>query len=416
MITYIRYLAEERRWEQGRKPGSRLLEHTGGEWMEVRGMQPGNWYADDDHHRLKVADATDNVVPTPPNLARVRIQRVDKAEYYDWEYEGVLSLSGRKKTPPGVVVNTDCHTLDPGVLPAESFPTVGFNPAYVDVPESLTIDLTRIADKWAGHLPRGWSQVHAVLAKLRAEYSLDRQARAPEHHSHPVLWFLEESHRGPDYLFASAATLLLRSLGYPARFCLGYYAHPDKYDPATQHTPVSDDDLHLWPEVLLRDGQWLVVEPTPGYEVLPALKPWTERLADTLAFLGEWASRNAVWLSAAAALLGLTVVFRRRLADAIVTQTWRLFPGRTWRVQALRAMKLLERRAVLAGQRRQAGETLTEWVGRLPNSDAALSQLRSLAEWAAYAPSSPASDPPAVAVCQQAVRCWPYRRFRGGSA
>ncbi len=415
VVTYTRYSADERRWEQGRKPGGRFLEHTGGEWMEVRGQPPGDWYAADDRHRLKVADAADNVVPTPPNLARVRIQRVDKAEYFDWEYEGVLTLAGRKKTPPGVVVNTDCRTLDPTALPDDAFPTVGFNPVLTEVPEPLAADLTRIANAWAGDQPRGRRQVNAVLTKLREGYTLDRGGRAREGHPAPVLWFLEESHRGPDYLFASAAALLLRSLGYPARVCLGYYAHPDKYDPATQHTPVGDDDLHLWPEVLLRDGQWLVVEPTPGYEVLPALKPWPERVLDDLTAAWRWAVRNPVPLGVGVVAVSLLVVFRRRVFDAAVTLAWATFPGRTWRVRALRAVRLLERRAALAGHRRGAGETLAEWTSRLQASDTALSQLRRIAEWAAYSPTPPPGvDVPAA--CREAVRGWPYRRFSGGAA
>jgi hypothetical protein len=230
------------------------------------------------------------------------------------------------------------------------------------------------------------------------------------------LWFLEESGRGPDYLFASAAALLLRSLGYPARVCLGYYAHPDEYDPATQHTPVGEDDLHLWPEVLLRDGQWLVVEPTLGYDVLPALKPWQERLADTLAAVGRWAMRNVLALAAAITLVTLLVVLRRRVADAAFTAAWKLFPGRTWRQAALRAVKLLEHRATLVGKRRAAGETLAEWVARIPHSDTALTRLRTLAEWAAYAPTPPLPEANVLAACWEAVRHWPYRRFRGGVA
>jgi protein-glutamine gamma-glutamyltransferase len=415
VVTYTRYAAGEHRWEQGRKPGGRMFEHTGGEWMEVRGQPAGDWYAADDRHQLKVADPTDNVVPTPANVCRFRIQRVDKAEYYEWEYDGVLTLAGRKKTPPGVVVNTDCRTVDTARLADDSFPTFGFNPAYTEVPEPLAADLARIATGWAGHLPRGWPQVSAVLSKLRAEYILDRRARLPEGHPAPVLWFLEESRTGPDYLFASAAALLLRSLGYPTRFCLGYYAHPDKYDPATQHTPVGDDDLHLWPEVLLRDGQWLVVEPTPGYAVLPPLKPWQEQLADAVAAVGAWAGRNAVALTATVVLTVLLVVFRRRVADAAFTLKWALSPGRNWRQVALGTVKLLERRAALAGKRRGPGETLAEWVARLPNSDTALSQLRAVAEWAAYAPTPPDAD--IATACRDAVRGWTYLRFaEAGSA
>lgn len=416
VVTYGRYIAGEKRWEEGRQPGGRLLDHTGGDWMEVRGQSSGHWYTANDHHRLKVADATNNLVPTPASLTRFRIQRVDKPNYYEWAYDGVLGLAGRMRTPPGVVVNTECRTLVPADLPDDAFPTVGFNTAWTEVPNPPVGDLTRIATAWAGDKPRGWPQVNAVLSRLRAEYTPDRRTVAPADHPAPVLWFLEESRRGPDYLFASAAALLLRSLGYPARVCLGYYASPDKFDSTTQHTPVSDDDLHVWPEVLLGDGQWLVVEPTPGYDVLPALKPWDEQLLDALTGVARWGVRNAVSLAAGMVVFVLLVVFRRHVFDAVVTLAWVVFPGRTWRQVALRGMKLLERRAALAGRRREVGETLAEWTSRLPNTDAALSRLRLFAEWAAYAPVSPLSEPDVTAVCREAIRRWPYRRFCGGNS
>ena len=133
------------------------------------------------------------------------------------------------------------------------------------IQEAAHPEIERLARVWAADRPRGWPQIEAVLTKLRTEYVLDRDAAAPPEHPAPVLWFLTESRRGPDYLFATAAALLLRSLDYPTRVCLGYYAAPDAYDPETAHMPVKASDLHFWPEVLLRDGQWLVVEPTPGY-------------------------------------------------------------------------------------------------------------------------------------------------------
>ncbi len=417
VVTYTRYDTTEARWMQGDKPGARRIEadDAGDQWMRVNGMPPGGWYATNDRHKLKVADLKSALVPSPANLARFRIQRVDKAEYYEWEYDGVLALAGRQKTPPGVVVSSDCRTLDPTRLPPEAFPIVGYD-TLLEVPDELKTSLTATAQEWAGHLPRGWPQVNAILTTLRTDFTLDRRASAPPGISHPVGWFLTESKRGPDYLFASSAALLLRSLGYPSRVCLGYYAHPDKYDPATQHTPVSDDDLHLWPEVLLSDGQWIVVEPTPDYAVLPPLKPWQEQLADAAQALGGWVVRNWLPLAVAVAALALLITFRRRAWDAALTAGWRLFPGRTWRAQTLRTVRLLERRAALAGRGRAAGETLSEWMTRQQNGDTALSQLTTLAEWAAYSPVPPVQEADVPAACQHAVRIWNYPRFSRGTA
>ena len=82
-------------------------------------------------------------------------------------------------------------------------------------------------------------------------------------------YFLFEQRRGDDYAFATAACLLLRSLGYPCRFVEGLYADPRRLDPKTQQTPVQmPGDLHTWVEVMLPGHDWIVVEPTPGFDVL----------------------------------------------------------------------------------------------------------------------------------------------------
>jgi transglutaminase-like putative cysteine protease len=424
-VAYETYNPESGRWREGRQPNNRTFEAEGGDWMAVGNLRDGDWYAGDDRHRLKVADLKDNLVPTPAHLTRFRINKVDRPDYYQWDYEGVLALAGRKRTPPGVVVTTDCRTIDPRRLDATVFvptaPGGGALPHLGDVPAGDRAGLGRLAAAWAGDRPRGWPQIDAVLTRLRTDYTLDPQTTAPADHPAPVMWFLAESRRGPDYQFATAAALLLRSLGYPARVCLGYYAAPAAYDPETGHTPVKKTDLHVWPEVLLRDGHWLVVEPTPGYEVLPPLQSWGEWAADRLAALAAFTSRNAVPLAGLAVVAGLLVWRRRRVWDAVLTLRWAAFPGRTWRDAALRAAAVLDRRGALAGRGRRPTQSLTDWAGGLPADDA-LGRLVGLAEQAAYAPAlpPPVAEADVLPLCRRAVRAWSFRRFvsapPGGSA
>jgi len=418
VVAYDRYDSDARRWEEGRKPEFRPLvpDEDGDDWMRAGGKRSAGWYAADDRHRLKVADLKSNLVPTPAMLARVRIRRVDKPNYYAWDYDGVLALAGRRKTPPGIVVHTDCRTLDPGRLPAAAFPA-GAAPELLDVPPALRPELDRLAAEWAGAVPRGWPQVEAVLARLRDGYALDRSATAPADHPAPALWFLTDSRRGPDYLFATSAALLLRLLGYPTRVCLGYYAAPAAYDPETGHTPVGTRDLHVWPEVLLSDGQWLVVEPTPGYEVLPPNRSAWERAADAAAGVGRWLARHPVPVVACVLAAAALAARRRRVKDAAFTLAWRLAPGRDWREAVLRALRLIERRGRLAGCPRPPAETLAGWAAALQaraGADPDLADLVRLGEWAAYAP---ALDPPAAGPvperCRKVLSRWTVGRLAG---
>jgi hypothetical protein len=272
----------------------------------------------------------------------------------------------------------------------------------------------RLAEDWAGEQPRGWPQIAAVLEHLRADFTLDAQASAPADHPAPVLWFLNESRRGPDYLFATSAALMLRSLGYSTRVALGYYASPSAYDFETGHTPVRATDVHVWPEVILRDNQWLVIEPTPGYAVLPPLQPWREWLLERLVALGSWMRERAVSLSIMAIAVAWLIHWRLIVLDAIRTLAWQLAPGRTWRLRILRTLRLIEARAGWVGRARPASETVTSWAERLAGPDRSLPELARLSDWAAYAPDGPApwSRDEIKCICRRAVHHWNLQRWQ----
>jgi hypothetical protein len=421
LAAYETYDAAERRWLEARKPGVKLIEPEGGCWMRlVHFKGAAEWYLVDERHRLKAADMPTNLVPTPALLTRFRISKVDRPDYYEWDYEGVLTLAGRKRTPPGVVVTTDCRTLDPRRLPAPAFGVLGTPsgsaPELGEVPDAIRPMIERLARDWAGDRPRGWQQVEAVLTELRTSYAHDRGAAAPPGHPAPVLWFLAESRRGPDYLFATAAAMLLRALGYPTRVCLGYYAAPDAYDPETAHTPVTASDLHFWPEVRLHDGHWLVVEPTPGYDVLEPALPLSERILNALAAAAGWALRHAGELAALLLALAAAWSWWRELADALAVRLWAWFPGRAWREQVRGAVAVLERRGRWAGKTRPRRQTVPSWLrGALPaEAGGDLDRLTRLAEWAAYAPEEPPPWPEdeVLAVCRRALGGWTLKRWR----
>ncbi len=98
----------------------------------------------------------------------------------------------------------------------------------------------------------------AYLADL-AEYDPDAPA-TPEGEDF-VSYFLTESHRGYCMHFASAATLLLRANGIPARYVTGYVADV----PPSGHVNVPDSAAHAWVEVYIDGYGWEPVEVTPAY-------------------------------------------------------------------------------------------------------------------------------------------------------
>ena len=99
----------------------------------------------------------------------------------------------------------------------------------------------------------------AQLLERNAEYDLNTPV-TPEGEDF-VRYFLEESHRGYCVHFASAATLLLRAQGIPARYVTGYTAHiPEGGGTDT----VRDSDAHAWVEIFLEGSGWYPVEVSPA--------------------------------------------------------------------------------------------------------------------------------------------------------
>ena len=92
-----------------------------------------------------------------------------------------------------------------------------------------------------------------------AAYSLNT-GRMDDSYGDFAQWFLAESDTGYCVHFATAATVLLRAAGIPARYVTGYMVNCEAGKPVT----VESDRAHAWVEYFDDElGAWIVVEPTP---------------------------------------------------------------------------------------------------------------------------------------------------------
>jgi hypothetical protein len=85
-----------------------------------------------------------------------------------------------------------------------------------------------------------------------------------------VNYFLNETRQGSCSHFASAATLLCRSAGIPARYVEGYVLKPKDFPSGiptgeTASVSVADTRAHAWVEVYIDDFGWYPYEFTSGY-------------------------------------------------------------------------------------------------------------------------------------------------------
>jgi hypothetical protein len=387
-------------------------------WMEVRELMQPAIFATSEAHQFKIARPSGSLLPTPPHVTRFRVGRVNRTDFFAWRQSRILQMSGRK-TPSGIIVETACRTVDPRRLDSVVFEAGGSSGAMeLSAPNTRNADLVALAHDWAGEQPRGWPQIAAVVEHLRTEYALDDIYAVPEDCPDPLGHFLLVSRRGPDYQFAGAATELLRSLGYRTRLVSGFYASPEHYDPVSQHTPVVAEDLHFWAEVMLPCGDWLVLEPTPGFEALGPRMALSERLWHAVATAAAWTADHAIALSLLAIAVVGTWWRRHEMLDAFAVAIWRWFPGRTWQHRLQRALRLLEQRACRAGHGRRPDQTMQTWL-RLKWADSLsphveIDRLTRMAEWAAYANglAPPWESGEAQEVCRRILDVWTLQHWR----
>lgn len=125
----------------------------------------------------------------------------------------------------------------------------------LEVPASLTV----------------YDKVMAVIDYLKDNYTYTLTPKDPKSEKlSSVDAFLFDTKEGYCVQFATAASLMLRTLGVPTRYCEGYIASEFKLGKSTdgegRYTAmVRDYNAHAWIEVYVNDIGWLTFETTPEY-------------------------------------------------------------------------------------------------------------------------------------------------------
>lgn len=104
---------------------------------------------------------------------------------------------------------------------------------------------------------------------LQEQVSYTRTPGVIPFHKDPVEFFLFEKKEGYCQHFASAAVLMYRLYGIPARYAAGYRILRSDFEyqeDGTWHAVVTDQSAHAWPEIFVEDYGWIPVEVTaaPG--------------------------------------------------------------------------------------------------------------------------------------------------------
>ena len=414
-------------WHQttaGAQPPPLGFERRGDKaWITVRSASESPVLRETELHAVKFINLRSVRIPAPPLLDALHIDRLDQADFFAWTDDGQIEMPGREQIPQltvvhvrsrgmnleplrnqdfaipsaatrptgsGVVFGRDLNRLE-SALPEDDFGPLAANttPVHLRIPDQ-SLAACEAAAAWTRAVPRGWRQVEAVVARLRSDFQLDGEVRIPEDCTDPVGWFLD-ARTGPDYLFATTAAVILRSLGYATRLTTGFYARPERFDRRAGQTAVLAEDVHVWVEVCIDGRTWIPIEPTPGYAPPRERLTWRQWTAFVAQDAARWAGRHAVLLSL---LLVATVIgWFRRLAvfDALAYGVWRVAAGTEGERRVRWTVRLLEWRGWCCGRPRPRNATLSHWYARmadrLPSETAfSLHAFLRAAERTLYAP------------------------------
>jgi transglutaminase-like putative cysteine protease len=249
----------------------------------------GVWTASDHFYRQTEPYVPPRLLPPPPiNLGTLvqtfRVLRpmpgvIDAAYPIQSLYAPVAALRedayGTFHTPtelqPGQTYSVVSYIpdLSPQLLRAGEQDTVLMQSGGLNLDYRALSDRARnLARSVAAGTTNEFDAVMAVTNYLQRSYRYTLDLPPVPAGRDPIDSFLFDSKSGYCEQFATAATLMLRSLNIPARLATGYAT--GDYNPVLNEAVVRERDAHAWVEVYFQGFGWVPVDPTPGVPALAA--------------------------------------------------------------------------------------------------------------------------------------------------
>ncbi|MBY9079822.1 hypothetical protein KIH86_09500 [Paenibacillus sp. HN-1] len=313
----------------------------------------------------------------------------------------------------GYTVKSALPESDPAVLRRLSGEDPAGLSADLELPAGLPERIGTLAVSLTERTANRYDAAIAVRDYLRSTYPYSLDTRVPPAGADFVDDFLFEEKKGYCAHFASAMTVLLRSVGIPARFVQGYSTGKPVGGPGAHRYAVTEGDAHAWVEVYFPGAGWVPFDPTPAAAGGSAQPPGDSAAAVTARAAGDAAPALAAGPAladpaptggrasapAAAALLTAAAWSRRRGLALL-----RLSRGAARRERLIPAAALAWRALAVRFGPPPPGATGREYAASLPIDDAGLQAAvgRFVRQWETLAYRPPETPRDASAVGQDA--------------
>jgi len=341
-------------------------------WMDLHPFQKEIAHPVRERLTIKLINIKSSRIATPSLISNVHIDRIDQPDFFDWTTDGQLRMPHRDAIPQLTVIHLlyqiPClhflrdassslrfiaHTKrDDRAM--ETYLKVSGNrseiekQAYLLVGDRLSKDATQ------------WQRMETMISQVRKDFVVDPIALPPENCSDVVAHTLA-ARRGPDYLLATTACMLIRSLDIPARLATGFYASPAHYDLRSGQTEVFPEDLHTWVEVFA-NGAWLPIEPSGNYGIPREYRSWRQFAIESWWYTRDFAFANPIGIAVTSLVLLSIVMVRRRLMDAFISSVFLLLQLVWSRACVRSSLVLLRLRMWVWGVNRPRHATVRDWL------------------------------------------------------
>lgn len=370
-------------------------------------------------HQVKIANLDSSVLPAPANLSKYKVGGLKEVTMFGWAGRDVVRMLDRT-IPAGTTMQTLSRRVRRRHLIETDFETVHSHKVHhhhfrEKGDYELSPAARTIVEGWDLGSERSWLQAERVIACIR-DHAEAIKANGP---SDPlpedgsdvdmVERFLVSDRKGPDYLFATTAAVVLRDLGYACRLASGLYVDPSSWDASKAHYVLNPQHLHFWVEVLSPENVWVPIDPTPGYIDEFARESWADLAAIQLYALGHWAQQHRMPIGLTAAVAMLLIAFRKGIYDCLMTAYLTHAPIGDDRLRVLATSKHMEWRLTKSLGKRPPQRSLRSHWRQLACSPIELQSLLRLVEWAAYAPADRTPPCPANEIrnlCRTAACDW----------
>ena len=164
-------------------------------------------------------------------------------------YEGVSSLP---EIPPAQLRRASVN------YPAE---VLGSN---LQLPRRFDPRIRQLAQEVTARWDNPYDKAANLQLYLQSHYTYTLDLRG-DPGPDPLAYFLFQRRAGQCEYFASAMTIMLRSIGIPARYATGFL--PGEFNDVGGDYIIRASDAHAWVEVYFPSYGWITFDPTPGGNV-----------------------------------------------------------------------------------------------------------------------------------------------------